>query len=122
MSAFRVAFVGGLERLEPEIVAFGRRLASRSRFWPHERQQEQPARGGRPQDDLVVIVTGTNGHNAVRIAKRAALKSGLDVRILKFCGAASARALLAELAQRPAANRRAAQIPPGAGAGIARWL
>jgi hypothetical protein len=48
--------------------------------------------------DLVVIVTGTNSHNAVHVAKREAAKSGARVVILKSCGAGTARALLTQCA------------------------
>lgn len=55
------------------------------------------------RSDVVVIVTGTNSHNAVQLAKRAAARTGALVRILSFCGAGTARALLAEIARANAA-------------------
>ncbi len=51
--------------------------------------------------DLLVIVTGTNSHNAVRVAKREAVKAGVPTHIATFCGAAAARALIARVAALP---------------------
>jgi hypothetical protein len=49
--------------------------------------------------DVVVIVTGTNSHNGVHLAKREAEKAGARICILKSCGAGTARALLSEIAR-----------------------
>jgi hypothetical protein len=100
-----VAFVGGHDRVEREIVAFGAQLGL------HVEVHNGHTRGNGAdrlialvqRTDVVVIVTGTNSHNAVHIAKREAAKSGARVCILKSCGAGTARALLAEIAQANAA-------------------
>jgi hypothetical protein len=97
--------VGGLERLEREIVPFGRRLGLEVAM------HNGHTRGGGAarlvalvqRTDVVIIVTGTNSHNAVQIARREAVKSGTDVRLLRFLGTGAARALLTEIAQRAAA-------------------
>jgi len=106
----RVAFVGGIDRIERQIVAYGEELGvevevhnGRTRGSNNSRLQALVAR-----TDCVVIVTGTNSHNAVTIAKREAAKAGVPVRILSFCGAAAARAVVASVAQRPA---QAASLP-----------
>jgi hypothetical protein len=100
----RVAFVGGLERLEREILPFGERLGLEVRM------HNGHTRGGGTarlvalvhRTDVVVIVTGTNSHNAVQIARREALKSGAHLRLLAYLGAGTARALLTEIARQAA--------------------
>jgi hypothetical protein len=101
----RIAFVGGLERLEPELLSLGARLGLEV-----EMHNGHTWGGGTARlvalvqrSDVVVIVTGTNSHNAVQIARRAATKAGARVRLLSFLGAATARALLTEVAQQAAA-------------------
>jgi hypothetical protein len=101
----RVAFVGGHDRVEREIVPFGAQLGL------HVEVHNGHTRGNGAdrlvalvqRTDVVVIVTGTNSHNAVNLAKRAAAKAGARVCILKSCGTGTARALLTEIAQTLAA-------------------
>jgi hypothetical protein len=95
-----VAFVGGHDRVEREIVTFGAQLGLRVEVHNgHTRGSGADRLIALVQrTDVVVIVTGTNSHNAMHIAKREAAKSGARVRILKSCGAGTARALLAEIA------------------------
>jgi lysophospholipase L1-like esterase len=97
--------VGGLERLEREILPFGKKLGldvaihnGRTRGGGSARLVALVQR-----TDVVIIVTGTNSHGAVQIARREAVKSGARVRLLKFLGASTARALLTEIAQQAAA-------------------
>jgi hypothetical protein len=100
-----VTFVGGHDRIEREIVLFGERLGI------HVEVHNGHTRGNGAnrlvalmhRTDLVVIVTGTNSHNAMHIAKREAAKSGARIFILKSCGTGTARSLLAEIAQGTAA-------------------
>jgi hypothetical protein len=95
----RVTFVGGHDRVEREIVAFGEQIGIQVGV------HNGHTRGNRiehlialvQRSDVVVIVTGTNSHNAVHVAKREAARAGARVRILKSCGAGTARALLAEI-------------------------
>ena len=70
----RVGFVGGHERVEREILSFGVELGI-------EVEVHNGHMAGQGKDrlvalvqrtDVVVIVTGTNSHNAVHVAKRAA--------------------------------------------------
>ncbi len=97
--------MGGLERLEREILPFGKRLGLAVAM------HNGHTRGGGSarlvalvqHTDVVIIVTGTNSHSAVQIARREAVKSGARVRLLKALGASAARALLTEIAQQAAA-------------------
>jgi uncharacterized protein DUF2325 len=101
----RVAFVGGLDRLEQRILPFGRRLGLDVAM-----HNGHTGGGGAARlvalvqrTDIVIVVTGTNSHNAVQIALREAVKSGARVKIVKFLGTGTARALLTEIAQKSAA-------------------
>jgi hypothetical protein len=101
----RVGFVGGHERVEREIVSLGACLGV-------EVEVHNGRTGGNGKDrlvalvqrtDVLVIVTGTNSHNAVHLAKRAAAKSGTRIQILKACGVDTARGLLTQIARSAAA-------------------
>jgi|SRR5580658_10911653 uncharacterized protein DUF2325 len=101
----RVGFVGGHDRVEREIVSLGAWLGV-------EVEVHNGRTGGNGKErlvalvqraDVVVIVTGTNSHNAVHIAKRAAAKSGTRIQILKACGVDTARLLLTQIARSAAA-------------------
>jgi phosphoglycerate dehydrogenase-like enzyme len=97
--ALSVAFVGGVGRIERELVALGDTLGARVEVHDGETRGK-----GRSQlsallrrSDVVVLVTAVNSHNAVQIARREAGRTGTAVRIVKFCGVSTARALLQEL-------------------------
>ena len=97
--AVSVAFVGGVGRIERELVAMGDTLGARVEVHDGETRGK-----GRSQlsallrrSDVVVLVTAVNSHNAVHIARREAGRTGTAVRIVKFCGVSTARALLQEL-------------------------
>jgi hypothetical protein len=96
----RVGFVGGIDRIEPQILGFGERLGLRVEV--HNGRVTGKSRTRLEalvhRNDLVVVVTGTNSHNAVHIVKREAAKVGVPVQLVTFCGAAAARALLARVA------------------------
>ena len=100
-----VAFIGGLERLEHEIVPFGEKLGLEVVVHNGHTGGGGSARlvGLIQRTDVAVIVTGVNSHNAVQIARREAVKSGAHVRLLKSLGAGTARALLTEIARQAAA-------------------
>jgi hypothetical protein len=97
----RVAFVGGHARVEREILAFGAQMGLEVEVHDGHTKGGGAARlvALVHRNDLVVIVTGTNSHNAVHVAKREVAKSGARLRILKACGTGTARAILAEMAQ-----------------------
>lgn len=96
----RVAFVGGVECVERQLIAAGDELGVDVEVHPGHMK-------GPMKDRLValiarahvlVLVTGVNSHGAVGVAKRAAAKSGAEVRIVKFCGSSKARSILSEIA------------------------
>ena len=60
----------------------------------------------------MVLVTAVNSHNAVHIARREAERSGTPVRIVKFCGVSTARALLQEQRRAGGVATPHAPIPP----------
>jgi hypothetical protein len=93
----RVAFIGGIDRIERQIVAFGEQIGVEVEVHNGKTNGSSTNRIAAMvhRTDLLVIVTGTNSHNAVRVAKREAAKAGVAVRIVTFCGAAAARALVA---------------------------
>ena len=95
-----VAFVGGIDRIERQIVAFGEQVGVDVEVHNGRTNGSSTSRIAAlaHRTDLLVIVTGTNSHNAVQVAKREAAKAGVPVRIVTFCGAAAARALLARVA------------------------
>jgi hypothetical protein len=97
----RVAFVGGIDRIERQIVAFGEDVGVDVEVHSGRTSGNSTDRIAAlvRRTSLLVIVTGTNSHNAVRVAKREATRVGVPVRIVTFCGAAQARALVAQLAQ-----------------------
>jgi hypothetical protein len=96
-----VAFIGGLERLGRTLESLG------EEFGIDVRTHNGHTGGGGTarltsvvqRTDLVVIVTGTNSHNAVHVARREAARSGARVRIVKHLGSGTARAILESIAR-----------------------
>ena len=97
-----VTFVGGHERVEREIISFGAEFGIDVEVHNGHTRGHGAERLVAPihRTDLVIIVTGTNSHNAVHIAKREAAKVGAHVRIVKACGTQTARDLLMQVAAR----------------------
>ena len=95
----RVAFIGGHDRVEREILAFGEELGIGVEVHNGHTGGNGKSRliALMHRTDHVVLITGTNSHNGVQMAKREAAKVGAQVHILKSCGAAAARAFLADL-------------------------
>ncbi|MBV9949014.1 MAG: DUF2325 domain-containing protein [Myxococcales bacterium] len=95
-----VAFVGGIDRIERQIVAYGEEIGVEVEVHSGRTSGSSTDRIAAlvHRTDLLVVLTGTNSHNAVRIAKREAARAGVPMRILTFCGAAQARALLDRMA------------------------
>ncbi|MDP9034290.1 MAG: DUF2325 domain-containing protein [Myxococcota bacterium] len=93
----RVAFVGGIDRLERQIVAFGEEMGIDVEVHTGRTSGASTSQLSAlvRRSDLVVVVTGTNSHNAVNVIKREAARRNVTVRLVTFCGASSARALLA---------------------------
>jgi DNA invertase Pin-like site-specific DNA recombinase len=101
----RVAFVGGLDRLERAIVEAGQELGvdvEVHRGDVHGRGADALERVIR-RADRIVVVTGLNSHGGVVTAKRLARRWGVAVEIVKNCGIATARELLGTYAAARAA-------------------
>jgi len=106
----RVAFVGGLERLERQLVSFGAELGL-----DVEMHNGHPRGGGTARlislvqrTDFLIVVTGTNSHNAVQMARREAARCGTPVRFVTFLGSRTARTILHEIAAGRRDQRRLA--------------
>lgn len=104
-SRLRVAFVGGVECVDRQLIALGDELGIDVEVHHgHMRgQSKQRLVSLIARTHVLVLVTGVNSHGAVSVAKREAERSGTQVCILKFCGSSRARALLSVLAQARAA-------------------
>jgi hypothetical protein len=101
----RIAMVGGLDRNEALLV----RLAAES---GHELEFHHGRMAGRGADtlrslaqrsDLLVLTPDVNSHGAVQLGKRLAREVNRPYVVLRTCGVARFKALLEELATRPAA-------------------
>jgi UDP-N-acetyl-D-mannosaminuronic acid transferase (WecB/TagA/CpsF family) len=101
----RVAFVGGVECVDRQLLALGDELGIdiEVHHGHMKAQSKQRLVALIARANVLVLVTGVNSHGAVSVAKREAERFGTEVRILKFCGSSKARSLLAELAQARAA-------------------
>jgi hypothetical protein len=97
----RVSFVGGAERVERGLLALADEVGVDVEVHDgHTRGSGADRLAAAVQrSDLLVIITGTNSHNAVHVAKREAARFGVPVRILRSCGVGRARTLLAEVAR-----------------------
>lgn len=111
-----IAFVGGVDRIERQIVAHGAAVGVEVEVHSGRTSGQSTERIAAlvHRTDLVVIVTGTNSHNAVRVAKREATRAGVPVHIVTFCGAAQARALVALVAAGSAHELGQGARTPGA--------
>jgi hypothetical protein len=97
----RVAFVGGVHRAERDLATFGAELGLEVEVHDGRVRGNAKARLAAlvRRTEVLFIVTGTNSHGAVLVAKREAAKTGARVHILKACGSGTARALLTEVAR-----------------------
>jgi len=109
----RVAFVGGVHRTGRDLATFGEELGLDVEVHDGSVRGNAKARLAAlvHRTDFLFIITGTNSHGAVHVAKREAAKTGANVRILKFCGSGTARALLAQVAETTASGRRRLNVP-----------
>jgi hypothetical protein len=100
----RVSFVGGAERVERGLLALADETGVDVEVHDGQTRGNGVDRLAAvvQRSDLLVIITGTNSHNAVQVAKREAARLGIPVRILRSCGVGRARAILAEVAGAPA--------------------
>ncbi len=104
-SKLRVAFVGGVQCVDRQLVALGDELGVEVEVHQGRMNSQSKQRlvALIARANVMVLVTGVNSHGAVSIATREAERSGTEVRILKFCGSSRARSLLSELVQAGAA-------------------
>jgi hypothetical protein len=96
----RIAFVGGLDRLAPELVAEGEACGVEVELHTgnvHGRRAEGLA-SVVSRADLVVLVTDLNSHGGVFHAKREARRAGVRLKIVRKASLSAARALIRELA------------------------
>ncbi|MGD0677287.1 MAG: DUF2325 domain-containing protein [Polyangiaceae bacterium] len=96
-----VGFVGGVERIERELHSVAGQVGVDVEVHAGHTRGNGAARLAAliRRTHLVVIITGTNSHNAVLLAKREANRLGIPLRILKSCGVGTARTLLQEFSQ-----------------------
>jgi hypothetical protein len=97
----RVAFVGGVFRVEREIYAIASELGLHVEIHDGHTRGHATARlvALVHRSDVLFIVMGTNSHAAVNVVKKEAARSRVEVRLLKSCGAGVARAVLTTLAR-----------------------
>jgi hypothetical protein len=113
----RIAIIGGVERVEEQYVARAARAG-------HEVTFHHGRVGGRgahnlvamlDRQDVVIVVTDTNSHGAVKLARRAMRLRGREPLLLRRCGLSRFGELLDTLgaashdwSQRPATSRERA--------------
>jgi hypothetical protein len=95
----RVGFVGGAERLAAGLLEIGDQVGVDVEVHDGKTRGNGAAQLAAlvRRTQLVVLITGTNSHNAVHVAKREASRWGVPLRILRSCGLGTARALLTEV-------------------------
>jgi hypothetical protein len=94
-----VAFVGGAQRIASGLMALSDEVGVDVEVHDGHTRGNGAARLAAlvQRTQLVVIITGTNSHNAVQVAKREAARWNVPVRMLRACGLGTARALLTEI-------------------------
>lgn len=97
----RVAFVGGVFRVEREIYAIAEELGLHVEIHDGHVRGHAKARlvALVRRSDVLFVVMGTNSHAAVNVVRAEAARSAVEVRLLKSCGSGTARAVLTTLAR-----------------------
>jgi hypothetical protein len=105
----RVAFVGGMDRLEPALVRAGAEVGVdvEVHYGNVQGRKGQELEGVVHRADHIVIVTGIVSHGGMLMAKKLGQQQGKPVRILRACGLAVARGILREIAGHGAAAHAA---------------
>jgi Uncharacterized protein conserved in bacteria (DUF2325) len=95
----RVAFVGGVFRVEREIYAIAAELGVDVEIHDGHVRGHAKARLAAlvRRSDVLFVVMGTNSHAAVNVVRTEAARSTVDVRLLKSCGSGTARSVLTAL-------------------------
>jgi hypothetical protein len=97
-SRLRVAWIGGVHRVDREIVGIGEEMGVDVEVHDGHTSGQRLAALVR-RVDVVILVMGIVSHAAVFVAKREAAKAGVRVHVLKSCSCSAARALLAGFIQ-----------------------
>lgn len=104
----RVAFVGGVSRLEGALTALGssRGIEVEVHEGDVRGRGSEGLAGIVGRADHVFVVTGTNSHGGVRLAKQYARRAGARVWVVRSFGLSVARRVVDELATRGEAGLR----------------
>ncbi len=105
----RVAFVGGVGRLEAPLTALGseRGIAIEVHEGDVRGRGSEALAGVVGRADHVFVVTGTNSHGGVRLAKQYARRTGARVWVVRSFGLSIARRVVEELATHGESGLRA---------------
>ncbi len=96
----RVAFVGGMDRNESALIAAGRQrgIDVEVHYGDVRGRGADALAGVVARADHVIVVTGTNSHGGVKLAKQYAHAHGKQVWIMRACGLALAKRVLDDVA------------------------
>lgn len=92
----RVAFVGGMDRLESALIDAGRArgIEVEVHYGDVRGRGADALAGVIARADHVIVITGTNSHGGVKLAKQYAHERGKQVWIMRACGLALAKRAL----------------------------
>lgn len=96
----RVAFIGGLDRLDRALTDLGRAkgIDVEVHYGDVRGRGADALAAIIRRSDHVIVVTGTNSHGGVRLAKQFAHEHGARVWIMRACGLALAKRVLDDVA------------------------
>lgn len=96
----RVAFIGGMDRNESALISEGRKrgVDVEVHYGDVRGRGADALAGVVSRADHVIVVTGTNSHGGVKLAKQYAHEHGKSVWIMRACGLALAKRLLDDVA------------------------
>lgn len=102
----RVAFVGGMDRLESALIDEGRKrgIGVEVHYGDVRGRGAEALEGIVARADHVIVVTGVNSHGGVKLAKQYAHAHGKQVWIMRACGLALAKRVLDDVAGGRALN------------------
>jgi hypothetical protein len=96
----RVAFVGGMDRNESALIDAGRKrgIEVEVHYGDVKGRGADALAGVISRADQVIVVTGTNSHGGVKLAKQYAHEHGKQVWIMRACGLSLAKRVLDDVA------------------------
>ena len=105
----RVAFIGGLDRLDRALTDLGRQkgIDVEVHYGDVKGRGADALAAIIRRSDHVIVVTGTNSHGGVRLAKQFAHDYGAKVWIMRTCGIGLAKRVLDDIASSNDADLRA---------------